>query len=168
MAAKNTQQLIDDVTKRLAEVNSEIDALELVGPPTADLAAEEASALKRLARREALHRVSSALNAELAELRARLAAEKAAELAAKKAKAQAELDKARAEFANALYLAYDAAEELKKHGAEMDKVAPDFINLAGKLDQYAERIALILEDIGVVNVVLHDYGARRELRPVEN
>lgn len=166
--AASTQQLIDNVTKRLADVNREIDALDIMGPPTADLAKEEEQALKRLARREALNRVSSALSAELAELRAKLAAEKEAERQAQAKALRDALDAAKAEFINALYVAYDAAEGLKGPAKELDNIDPGFHTRTAKFEQYASRIAGMLEDMGAVKVIMHDWGTRRELRPVEN
>jgi hypothetical protein len=151
VAAKSTQQLIDDVTKRLAETNQEIDALELVGPPTSNLEAEEANALKRMARREALHRVSSALSAELAELNAKLAAEKEEERRAKEVKVRSDIEVEKAKTIDGLWAAYQLAQPWVQLNKDLDKLSPQFLPRQDAAE-FASRILHMLQELDAVRV----------------
>ena len=120
------QSKIDDVRNRLAGVNQEFDALELGTTPTADLEAEEKAALKRLARKEALTRVNSALSAELAELQAQQAREQEEERARQAAKLQADIEEAKAKAVDALWAAYQVVDEWKQLANDMEQYKPGY------------------------------------------
>lgn len=161
--AKNTEAQIADVQERLAGVQAELDALNLGTAPTADLEAEEREALRRLARKEALSRVSSALSAELAELQNRLAAEKEAERQRQAAKLQAEMDKAREVAEQALWDAYEAIEAWKQAGNELEKVSPSYGTHTSKPSNASSKLISIMSGLGIASqsVGAHDVSVKR-------
>ena len=153
-AQSNTQSKIDDVTKRLADYQRELDTLELVGPPTTDFEAEEKAAYTRLVKRETLHRVSAALSAELAELKNKLAIEKEEERRVKEAKVRADVDKAKSQLSEAIWAAYECTKPLQDSCQELDKLAPAFHSHGRPIVDIAELLARMLEGLGTGKVTV--------------
>jgi hypothetical protein len=161
---KSTQAKFDDVQKRLATVQAELDGLNLGTAPTADLEAEEAAALKRLARREALTRVSTALSAELAELRAKLAQEAEEERKRQAVKLQADIDAAKAKATEEVWAAFEAVQAWKQLAGQMEQFKPGY----GVHGSHAEQVASKLESalvggLGAATVTNDVRTGRREV-----
>jgi hypothetical protein len=140
------------VQKRLRDINSELDALQLGTSPTSDLEAEEANALKRLARKEALGRVSSALSAEQAELQATLAAEKEEEKRLLGIKLKADVDAAKAKLADAVFAAYELLHPFDESCNQLDKVSPEFLPRTRAVREVGLKLSNALELLGAAKV----------------
>jgi hypothetical protein len=152
LSGKSTQSRIDDAQQRLEKVQAELDALNLGTAPTADLDAEEAAALKRLARREALSRVSTALSAELAELRAKLQTEQEEERKRQVAKLQVDIDKAHHEAINELWAAYEAVQAWADLDTQMGTFKPSYGVAGREANDIGDALASILERQKAVKV----------------
>jgi len=149
-----TEAQIADVQKRLHAIHSELDALNLGTTPTADLEAEEAAALKRLARKEALSRVSSALGAELAELKNKLAAEQEAEKKRQIAKLETESAAAKSKAADELFTAYEAMQAWEEVDVQLGTLSPGLV-VAGRMPaNMGKLLADMLAEIGAAKVTV--------------
>lgn len=153
---------------QLAETNQELAALEVTSPPTSDLVAEEQAALKRVARREALGRVRSALSAELAKLQAQLAQVKEEERRAQKTKIQAEIDKAKATIIAKLWEAYAEAEKFAVLHTELDKMAPNyFSHRAHEADRLVGKVLAVLEYLKAAEVSIHGHTFQQIVKRID-
>lgn len=150
-----TQSKLDDVQARLRTINTELDALNITSVPTSDLEVEEEQALRRLARREALTRVSSALSAEQAELIAQLSREKAEERRLAALKAQAEVDAAKAKLTEAVFATYELLRPLEEALGQLDKISPATYSRSRTSNEIGIKLGNALELLGAATLT-HD------------